>query len=156
MAPSELPPTIDPMDLLRRFIPTPFKGVYDIDTVRVTVQTNDLTLMPALRLTEGEGVLQQPSLDWKLIRDEDSGGVLDVPRTFTSGPVTFVEMGSACFFGLDHERREILGFIGTRIDARTYQDFVVPLLCRMTSEACCFSFSDTLEALGSGMGSAND
>jgi hypothetical protein len=144
----------DPMDLLRRFIPTPFQGVYEIDSVRVTVQTNDLTLMPAVRSIVGEYGLKPPTLEWKLIRDEDSGGVLDVPRTFTSGVVTFVEMGSACFFGLDHERREILGFIGTRIDARTYQDFVVPLLCRMTSEACCSN--DAREVLKLGIEPAND
>lgn len=156
MALSEPPTNTDPMDLLRRFIPTPFKAVYEIDTIRVTVQSNDLTLMPPLRLTEREGVSQQPTLDWKLIRDEYSGAVLDPPRTFISGPVAFVEMGSACFFGLDRKRGEILGFIGTRIDARTYQDFVVPLLCRMTREACGFGSGDASKALGSGIEAAND
>jgi hypothetical protein len=154
MTASEQPTKADPLDLLRRFIPTPFQGAYEIDGVRVNVQTNDLTLMPALRLIEGESVLQQSTFEWKLVRDEDSESVLDVPRTFTSGPVTFVEMGSACFFGLDQERRELLGFIGTRIDARTYQDFIVPLLGRMTSEACCYG--DELEAPEGGTESAND
>lgn len=137
MGASEPATKTDPTDLLRRFLPASFEGVYEIDRVRVTVQTNDLTLMPTLPLMDARGALHQPTRLWRLIRDDDSRGSLDIPRTFRSGPVTFVEMGSACFFGLDHERREILGFIGVRIDARTYQDLIVPLLCRMTCEGCC-------------------
>jgi hypothetical protein len=129
----------DPLDLLRRFIPTPFKGTYQVDLVCVTVQTNDLTLLPALLLTECMDLPQRQPVEWKLVRDQDSNGVLDLPRTFGSGPLTFVEMGTACFFGLDHERREILGFISTRIDARTYQDLIVPLLCQMTRETCAMN-----------------
>jgi hypothetical protein len=136
MTASESTTTTDPLDLLRRFIPAPFTGSYATAGVCLTVQTNDLTLLPALRLMEGEGGSGEPTLECRLIRDGDSGGVLDVPRTFACRPVTVVEMGSACFFALDHERREILGFIGSRIDGRTYQDFVVPLLCRMAREAC--------------------
>ena len=126
----------DPLDLLRRFIPTPFTGTYQLEFLCVTVQTNDLTLLPTLLLTESMGLPHQQPVEWKLVRDFDSGGVLDLPRTFSSGPLTFVEMGTACFFGLDHQRREILGFIGTRINSRTYQDLIVPLLCQMTRETC--------------------
>ena len=44
-------------------------------------------------------------------------------------------MGTGCLLGLDHVRRELVGFIGRGIDARTHQEFIVPFLCRMTSEA---------------------
>ena len=39
---------IDPLDALRRFIPTPLKAVYRIGSVRVMVETNDFTLLPIL------------------------------------------------------------------------------------------------------------
>ena len=53
----------------------------------------------------------------------------------TSAALTVVVMGTGCLLGLDRERRELLAFIGRSIDARTHQEFIVPFLCRMTSEA---------------------
>jgi len=124
----------DPLDLLRRFVPTPLKAVYRIGSLRVTVQTNDITLFPAFPLVDiplpGERLLE-----WKLIRDLDAPGLLDPPLFLTCGALSIVEMGSACFLGLDHERGELLGFIGAEVDARTHQEFLVPFLCQMTNEA---------------------
>lgn len=124
-----------PLDLLRRFIPTPLKAAYCIGPIRVMVQTNDFTLLPTLPLgvnLDGPG---KQALEWKLIRDADSRGLLEAPTFLISRALTVVEMGTACLLGLDHERRELLGFIGADIDARTHQEFLVPFLCRMTKEA---------------------
>jgi hypothetical protein len=125
----------DPLDLLRRFIPTPLRAVYRIGSHRVMVQTNDFTLLPALPLEANPNTLAEQTLEWKLIRDMDSPGLLESPTLMTSSALTVVVMGTGCLLGLDHERRELLGFIGRSIDARTHQEFIVPFLCRMTSEA---------------------
>ena len=42
----KMPAYIDPLDLLRRFVPTPLKAVYQFGAVRVIVQTNDFSLLP--------------------------------------------------------------------------------------------------------------
>jgi hypothetical protein len=99
------------------------------------VQTNDFTLLPALPLEANPNIPAEQTLEWKLIRDMDSSGDLESPTLMTSAAVTVVVMGTGCLLGLDHERRELLGFIGRSIDARTHQEFIVPFLCRMTSEA---------------------
>jgi hypothetical protein len=125
----------DPLDLLRRFIPTPLKAMYRIGSVRVTVETNDFRLLPALPLGANLDVPGGKTLEWKLVRDMGSPGLLQAPTCLTSGALTVVDMGTSCLLGLDHERRELLGFIGADIDARTYQEFLVPFLCRMTNEA---------------------
>jgi hypothetical protein len=125
----------DPPDLLRRFIPTPVKARYRVGGVRVMVQTNDFTLLPALPLdvdADHSGAGKQ-NLEWTLIRDADSHGLLEPPIFLTSGTLTVVVMGTACLVGLDHERCQLLGFIGADIDARTHQKFLVPLLCQMTN-----------------------
>ncbi|MGB7730449.1 MAG: hypothetical protein WBL50_20645 [Candidatus Acidiferrum sp.] len=125
----------DPLDLLRRFIPTPLRAVYRIGSHRVMVQTNDFTLLPALTLEANSNTPTDKTLEWKLIRDMDSPGLLESPTLMTSSALTVVAMGTACLLGLDHVRRELVGFIGSGIDARTHQEFIVPFLCRMTSEA---------------------
>ena len=123
----------DAPDLLRRFIPTPVKAMYRVSGVRVMVQTNDFTLLPALPLYADHAGAGEQNLEWTLIRDADSHGLLEPPLFLTSGKLSVVVMGTACLVGLDHERRELLGFIGADIDARTHQEFLVPLLCQMTN-----------------------
>jgi hypothetical protein len=134
MQPFDVSIRLDPLDLLRRFIPTPLKATYRVGTVRVTVQTNDFSLLPTLPSQPDPGISDDCNLEWKLVRDTGSSGLLETPTFLTAGALTVVEMGPACLLGLDHERRELLGFIGADIDARTHQDFLVPFLCRMTNE----------------------
>lgn len=129
----------DPLDMLRRFIPTPLKAVYRIGSVRVMVETNDFTLLPTLPLETEVDDAGEGTLEWKLVRDGDARGLLETPVFLSSGSLTVVEMGTACLLGLDHERRELLGFLGHDVDPRTYQEFLVPLLCRMTNDALCGS-----------------
>ena len=125
----------DPLDVLRRFIPTPLKAVYRIGSLRVMVETNDFTLLPILPLEAEVDEAGQVTLEWKLVRDPDARGLLEAPVFLSSGTLMVVEMGTACLLGLDHERRELLGFLGSDVDSRTYHDFLVPFLCRMTNEA---------------------
>ena len=125
---------VESPDLLRRFIPTPIKAIYRVGAVRVTVQTNDFTLLPALPLDTDHARLDEQNLEWTLIRDADSHGLLEPSNCFTSGTLTVVVMGTACLMGLDRERRELLAFFGAAIDTRTHQGVLVPLLCEMTNE----------------------
>lgn len=133
--PQHSPPVYaDPLDLLRRFVPTPFKAVYRIGLHRVTVHTNDIALFPALPLEVETFLPTATDLEWKLIRDLDAPGLLAPPMFFDCGVLTVVEMGTACLIGFDQERKQLLGFIGADVDGHTHQEFLVPFLSRMTRE----------------------
>ena len=125
----------DPLDLLRRFVPTPFKAVYRVNSLLVSVQTNDIALLPAMPLQTNTPPAAETDLEWKLVRDLDTPGLLTCPFVLNCGGLTVVEMGTACLIAFDHERKQLFGFIGADIDARTHQDFLIPFLCRMTDEA---------------------
>jgi len=132
MRPLEFSHYSDPLDLLRRFIQTPMKATYRINGARVGVETNDRALLPEFPL---DADLTGPcALEWKLIRDADSPGLLEPPMFLTSGTLTVVAMGTACLIGLDHEACKFFGFIGTDIDALTFQKYLLPFLCRMTKD----------------------
>ena len=124
----------DPLDLLRRFIPTPLRTRFHVGDSNVTVETNDFTLLPALPLDAACASAHPADIEWKLIRDLDAPGLLEEPLLLSSGNLTVVGMGTSCLLGLDHERRELLCFIGPDIDGRTFQEFLVPYFCRLTNQ----------------------
>lgn len=127
----------DPLDALRRFIPTPLRTRFHVGDARITVETNDFTLLPALPLDTASADLAEPDIEWKLVRDLDAPGLLEEPLVLTSGSLTVVGMGTACLLGVDHERRELLCFIGVDVDGGTFQEFLVPYLCRLTTALVC-------------------
>lgn len=128
----------DPLDLLRRFTPTPLRTRFRIAGATVVVETNDFSLLPALPLETFSSGIPPASLDWKLVRDPDARGLLQEPLVLLSGRLTIVAMGAACLLGVDRERRELLCFIGADVDPRTFQEFLVPFLCQLSTQALVF------------------
>jgi hypothetical protein len=122
----------DPQDLLCRFVPTPLRTRFRHGVARVVVQTNDFSLLPALPLDGEPKQAHKPVFEWKVIRDLDATGPLGEPVILDSQLLTVVGLGPACLVCVDHERKELLGFIGAQIDARTYQEFLVPFFCRLS------------------------
>ncbi len=123
------------LDLLRRFVPTPLRARFCAKSFHVTVETNDFGLFPALPFdSEGQKNLGQ-NFQWKLVRDSDVTGPLEDPVFVNSAGMRSAWMGPACLFGLDLERRELVGFIGASVEALTYREFLVPLLLQMCDEA---------------------
>jgi hypothetical protein len=122
------------LDLLRRFVPTPLRARFIIGDVRVTIETNDLSLFPVLPFDNAPSNTSEQNFNWRLVRDSDVPAFLEEPMFLRSTGVTIVNMGPACVFGVDHDRRGLVGFVGAGVDAHTYRDFLVPLLSRMTNE----------------------
>ena len=127
----------DPLDALRRFIPTPLRTRFRAGDAIVTVETNDFTLLPTLPLDNSPATADPADIEWRLVRDLEAPGLLEEPLLLASGNLTVVGMGTACLLGLDHERHELLCFIGADIDSRTFQEFLVPYFCRLTNELVC-------------------
>ena len=121
----------DPLDLLRRFVPTPLKAKYRVGEFRVMVQTNDITLIPIALFGTDLNAADGWDWEWKLVRDPDVPEPLESPLSLASDALTVVTMGTACLLGVDHERRELLAFIGAGVDTNAYQHVLVPLFCRM-------------------------
>jgi hypothetical protein len=121
----------DPLDVLRRFVPTPLKALYRVGEFRVMVQTNDITLVPMMLLGADLSASDGWDWEWKLVRDADVSGELEPPLLLRSKEHTVVAIGTACLVGVDHERRELLAFVGSGVDANAHQHFLVPLFCRM-------------------------
>jgi len=125
----------DPLDPLRRFMATPLRTRFRVGTTRVMVQTNDFRLLPELPLDTGVDQAGNARFEWKLVRDHDAPGLLEETLLLTGGPLTIASMGPACLVGVDHERGELLAFIGYEVDSRVFQEVLVPFLGRLTTAA---------------------
>jgi hypothetical protein len=135
MAPRESFGYWDPLDVLCRFVPTPQRARYRIGSLQICVETNDFTLLPALPFYDQRNQPAELRFAWKLVRDHNVTGLLEEPVLLTAGELTVVRMGEACLLGIDHDRRELLGFIGAEVDSGTFQEFLLPFLCRLSHEA---------------------
>jgi hypothetical protein len=123
----------DPLDLLRRFAPTPLKVHVHLEAANVLLETNDLSFFSTLAVVDASGSCSsaQPCL-WKIVRDVAVHGKAAEPSIVMAGSLIVFSMGPACLIGADRERREILAFIGLEVDARTFQESVFPAICRLT------------------------
>lgn len=125
----------DPLDILRRFTPTPHRAKYRIGTLQVVVESNDFTLLPSLPFEDGSEEAPEKVFDWKLVRDNEAVGPIEEPVYLTSEHLRVAYLGAACLMAVDPERRELVGFVGASVDASTFQGFLMPILCQMSQEA---------------------
>ena len=121
----------NPLDLLRRFAPTPLKADVRLEIANVTLETNDLSFLSPLSGLDA-GRASARSCLWKIVRDIDVRGLTAETTILMAGSVIVYSMGPACLIGADRERREILAFIGRDVDAQAFQESILPALCRLT------------------------
>ena len=132
---STLQPTSyrDPLDLLRRFVPTPLQAQVNLEFANVFVETNDLSFLPSFSSTGSPALLSPSQLClWKLIRDVDVRGTIAEASIVMAGNLIVFTMGRACLIGADRERKEVLAFIGRDVDTTVFQQWILPALCRLT------------------------
>jgi hypothetical protein len=121
----------DPLDLLRRFAPTPLKAEVNLEIANVVLETNDLSFLPSLSgLSSTE--ISTKSCIWKIVRDVDVRGTTIEASIVMAGNLIVYSMGPACLIGADRERSEILAFIGRDVDTHSFQEVILPALCRLT------------------------
>ena len=137
----------DPLDLLRRFVPTPLRTRFRAGRMVVLVDTNDFSLLPTLPLESATRNFDPPTLAWKLVRDFDVPGVLREPLVLLTGELTVVTMGPPCLLAIDHKRRELVCFIGAEVDTKAFQDFMVPFLCRLSAETLEPALREVVEGI---------
>jgi hypothetical protein len=127
----EIPPYRDPLDLLHRFTATPFRLEFSFDFANVSLKTNDVSLFPATTAPSSTSP-ELPRCLWKLVRDSDSHLQPEETSILIAGDVVTYSLGPACIMAADRGCREILAFIGTSIDIRTFRDAIYPMMLRLT------------------------
>lgn len=132
----DIVPHRDPLDLLWRFVPTPYASRICVGTMTVRVESNDPGLLAILCETAG-GQTRRAECEflWRIVRDAEVPAGTGPSTIFTDGDLTFVSMGPAFIASVDRGHSELLGFVGTGVSDRELEDSVAPLLGQLTLDA---------------------
>ena len=127
----------DPLDLLRRFAPTPLRASISLEFATVRIETNEASLLSAVAPASSPALSRAlgpppPSCLWKIVRDVDVRVKLGEASVVKAGNLMIHTMGPACIIGADRERREILAFVSFEVDAGVFQESILPALIRLT------------------------
>jgi hypothetical protein len=122
-------------DLLKRFAPTPLRATARLGPIQVAFETNDPSFLAAFSDFEGASSDTEATFVWKLVRDSEVGvGPLE-PILIVHAGVTALSMGPACLIAIDHDARELVGFIGSAVGQETFRRTILPLLQRLSRPA---------------------
>ena len=134
-----LAPYRNPRDLLRRFTPTPLKARVGLDFAHIELETNDPSFVAAWSgpaatppSVPPDSSNSLPTCFWKIVRDPDVHHRLAEPSFVDAGDLAVCTMGPACLMAADRGRKELLAFIGSEVDARAFQELILPAFCRLT------------------------
>jgi hypothetical protein len=129
-------PYSHPLDVLRRFMPSPLKKLLKFEEEIILVETNDSSLLMPLVYFDSQATSAiSPAFHWKLLRDADVRGKPARATIFVAESLLVANMGRACLAGMDLERKELLAFIGGEVDPQDYQIHVFPVLSGLTQFA---------------------
>jgi hypothetical protein len=126
----------DPLDVLRRFAPTPFHLRVCVGRLRVRVESNDPRILAILaKMTPEKTADTEQTFLWRIIRDPENAGGIEPAAIFVDGALSILKLGSGVFAGVDGEHRELLGFVGTGVCDHAFGETVVPLFVQLTLDA---------------------
>jgi len=130
---SDHTPYCHPLDVLRRFMPSPLKTLVKFEKEIILVETNDSSLLRQFGyFVSQSSPAFSPAFHWKLLRDADVRGKPAEATIVMAGSLLVANMGPACLAGMDLERKELLAFIGGEVDPQDYQNYVFPVLSGLT------------------------
>jgi len=129
-------PYRNPLDVLRRGVPTPYKAEVRIAEVGVSAESNDPAVLATLARTATSVVESGESkFCWRIVRDDEAPGTIEPPVTIRTGALTVATMSGAVIVAVDSDRRELLAFIGPSVDARAFEEIAFPLFRSMMLDA---------------------
>jgi hypothetical protein len=126
----------DERDPLWRLVPAHFNLNICLGRLHVLVESNDPWLLGTLANMDMEKSSNaEPTFLWRVIRDPEAGGEIEPATVLEDGDLSFLRMGWGVFAGVDKERRELLGFVGTSVSEQVFRDFVVRAFVELTLHA---------------------
>jgi hypothetical protein len=129
---SAVAPYRNPLDVLWRAVPTPFRAEMRLAGRRIAVESNDPAILVLLPTPPDAAPSGESDFLWRVVRDAEASGALEPGVAFDDGPLSLVTMGSALTIAVDHERNELLAFVGASVPLTIFSALALPLFEKMT------------------------
>jgi hypothetical protein len=119
-------------DLLKRFVPAPYKLDALICRVPVTLETNDPDIVDEIARASADLKKRgKPTLRLTVIRDNEAPDGDSETVVLSSGPVVSLLVGAGTILALDAEQREIVGFLAPQVSAKRFALELLPFLLHL-------------------------
>lgn len=130
-----------PLDLIKRFSPTPLGATLTVNGATLRVATNDQLLLDWLRAvcdTSGGGSDDTPISDWKiLVEDEDEASDCELSLGgFMYDGLSFIRISHRSFIAFDRHARCGISFIDKKLaqNEQLFDEYFLPALTAMLAE----------------------
>jgi len=129
---SAVAPYRNPLDVLWRAVPTPFRAEMRLAGRRIAIETNDSALLAVLPAPPDGAPTGESDFLWRVVRDEEASGAIGPGVAFDDGPLSLITTGSALTIAVDRERNELLAFVGVSVSLTIFSALALPLFEKMT------------------------
>ena len=112
-------------DLLKRFVPTPYKLI----ARGATVETNDLELLEQFEINDNSVRLATltPNFHMRVIRDATAPADSNSVRMLCQAPVCLLLVGSGTIIMVDREFRKVFAFLASDVSNERFAHLYLPL-----------------------------
>jgi hypothetical protein len=124
-------------DLLRRFVPVPYRTSVEIGNIHLDLQSNDGGLLAAMQWAFRTPTNGRPATSWfmKVIRDDDAPSGDSELTVLSAWPVTTLLLGTGTILAIDCERRQVLGFMAASLSDRQFVNELLPIVLEILRRA---------------------
>ncbi len=97
------------------------------------IKTNEERLLALTGTVDAEHV-DLARMTWTIIADAEMSPELGDPLVLDGGPVSFLSFGQRCRIAVDHEQKEITGFVSARISDAEWSGVIVATVLAVIAE----------------------
>ena len=129
-----------PIDLIRRFAPTPHAAILNLNGMSVRVATNDPSLLDRLRLvrsTDRGGSAESPVSQWTIVVEEDDASDRDFAfHSFAHDGLSLIRLAQGSFLACDRLAHRGISFIDQSLiqDKQLFLETFLPAFMTMLED----------------------
>jgi hypothetical protein len=131
-----------PIDLLKRFTPTPFEVTFELSGATIHLATNSDVMRDQLRMLEPSAKRESQRnerLFWRIVVEPEREAYDESPSVhrLSHGGLAFIRIGHRSFLAYDRQARQGISFISENLvrDEKMFNQCFLPALISLLNES---------------------
>ena len=131
-----------PIDLLKRFTPTPLEVTFELSGATIHLATNSDVMRDQLRMLEPSAKresLRNERLFWRIVVEPEREAYDESPSVhrLSHGELAFVKVGHTSFLAYDRQARQGISFISENLirNEKMFRQCFLPALMSLLNES---------------------
>ena len=131
-----------PIDLLKRFTPTPFEVTFELSGATIHLATNSDVMRDQLRMLQPSAKRESQgngTLFWRIVVEPEREAYDESPSVhrLSHGGLAFIRIGHRSFLAYDRQARQGISFISENLvrDEKMFNQCFLPALISLLNES---------------------